>query len=107
MKQSQIPTLGSTLEVTAQAKVQMAPLSGYDTYLNDSNGNVVGQLSAGFPSGTGSQIELGVQVPTTLAVGTYTVEFSLGDIGFLSTAYGGKGQPAVPGGPLTLTITAG
>jgi len=107
MKQSQIPTLGSTVDVLATAKVQMAPLFTYDTYLYDSSGDTVGQTNGSFPSDAGAQLELGVDVPTDLAVGTYTVAFTLTDLGFLTTGYGGNQGGAVPGGPLTLTITAG
>ncbi|MDY0816623.1 hypothetical protein [Kitasatospora purpeofusca] len=42
-----------------------------------------------------------------LAVGAYTVGFSISDAGGLTTFYGTPGGQPVPGGPLTLEITAG
>jgi len=39
-----------------------------------------------------------------LAAGTYTVGFTIVDVGGLQNTYGPGGLP-VPGGPLTLTVT--
>jgi hypothetical protein len=107
IEQSQLPTLGNTVYAIAQTKILMAPIDGFSTTVYNSSGTAVATESGGASVGATGQVDLGLGLPDTLPVGTYTVAFSLTDAGDLTASYGGPGQTPVPGGPLTFTVTAG
>lgn len=93
--------------VNAKVSDPTAPVDGYSTYLYNSSGTVVGQATGGTNVGADGNAMLFISVPYGIAVGTYTVGFSVSDAGWLTSYYGMPGKQPVPGGPLTLTITAG
>ncbi|WP_063772009.1 beta strand repeat-containing protein [Kitasatospora mediocidica] len=95
--------------VTAKVNSPTAPVNGFSSYLYDSTGTIVGQSLIGTPitPGPDGTVRLNVNVPNPIPVGTYTIGFSINDAGWLSSSYGMPGTPPVPGGPLTLTVTAG
>ena len=88
-------------------KTLLAPIDGSGSTLYSSTGTVVGEENGGASVNGSGQLTIGIDIPYGLAVGTYTVGFSLTDKGGLTTDYGMPGSAAVPGGPLTLTITSG
>ena len=99
--------LSSTwITVTAHAAIGMAPIDGYDSYVYDSTGKVVGQSSGGTGQAVDGTVSLSVY-PQTVPPGVYTIGFRLDDAGNLSTSYGTPGGNPMPGGPLTLTVTEG
>ncbi|NUS14887.1 MAG: hypothetical protein HOY69_26415 [Streptomyces sp.] len=84
----------------------VAPITSYTSYLLDLSGNVLTTQKGGTSiSGANNQMALGVDLPSTTPVGTYTVAFTLTDAGGLSTTYGTPSGLPMPGGPLTLHIT--
>lgn len=93
-------------QVTVSAPI--APVEYYSVTVYDASGNPTNIQTTGF---TGPVFDGGIAVmyinvyPLALAPGTYTVGFTITDAGGLSNSYGGPGQPPVPGGPLTLTVT--
>jgi hypothetical protein len=100
--------------VNATTVAPVAPVDEFSTTVYDGQGNVAtggnGQPaveSGGIMAGPGGVAQLGVNLPSGLAPGTYAVAFQVTDAGHLSSpVYGGPtGQP-VPGGPLTITVTA-
>ena len=103
--QSQIGNFSYVINV--QSSDPTAPVSSFSSYLYDSTGNVVGQEFGGVSAGPDGALMLGLDVPYGLAVGTYTVGFTITDEAGLSTKYGEPGSAPVPGGPLTFTVTAG
>ena len=100
---------GSTtaVHVNADLVTGIAPVGGFNTVVYDSAGdNTGGSIGGGMSPVLGGPIQLPVYLPPGLAPGTYTISFELQDAGYLTTTYGGPYGIAVPGGPLTLTITA-
>ncbi|MFJ4092968.1 hypothetical protein ACIPYS_15410 [Kitasatospora sp. NPDC089913] len=93
--------------VNAQVVAPVAPVNGFSSYLYDSAGTVVGQVSGGTTVGADGKAVLSVSVPYGIAAGTYTVGFEIVDASWLRTGYGTPGGQPVPGGPLTLEITEG
>ncbi|MFB8235061.1 hypothetical protein ACFC58_00700 [Kitasatospora purpeofusca] len=93
--------------IYAQVVAPVAPVNGFRSYLYDSTGTVVGQVSGGTTVAPNGKATLSVSVPYGIAVGTYTVGFEINDAGWLSTRYGTPGGQPVPGGPLTLEVTEG
>ena len=84
-----------------------APVNASSSYLYDSTGAVVGQAGGGQSVSSTGQALIILDVPSGLAVGTYTVGFSVTDEGRLTTSYGTPGGKPVPGGTLKFTVTAG
>jgi hypothetical protein len=84
-----------------------APVDEAASYLYDSAGTVVGQAFGGANESSSGVVMMSLDVPYGLAVGTYTVGFSITDAGGLTNSYGTPGGKAVPGGALTFTVTAG
>lgn len=105
VKQSQIGN--QSFVIDAKVSDATAPVNGFSSYLYDSTGAVVGQEGGGLTVAADGSTMVGLDVPNGLAVGTYTVGFTINDAGWLSTSYGPpKGHP-LPSGPLTLVVTAG
>ncbi|GAA0679944.1 hypothetical protein GCM10010193_37020 [Kitasatospora atroaurantiaca] len=92
---------------TVQVEPGVAPVNGDSSYLYNSSGVVVGQSSGGTSQTPDGKVNVSLYVPYGLAVGSYTVGFSLSNAAGLVSYYGMPGKPAVPGGPLVLTVTAG
>ncbi|MEW1865208.1 hypothetical protein AB0399_33325 [Streptomyces sp. NPDC088194] len=96
-----------SVEVIAHVTQGTAPADESTCYVYDSTGRVVGSSSGG--ASVGSDGTMLIDVDTwNLTTGTYTVSFEVTDEGWLSTPEFGKpGGTPPPGGPLTLTVTAG
>ncbi|MEU1181244.1 hypothetical protein ABZ464_27085 [Streptomyces sp. NPDC005820] len=93
-----------TLDVTSFVGVD-----GFSLTVYDASGAPVGGSSGGVSSVTSGPLRLLVPLRQGFAPGTYTVGFTLTDVGGLHTQYGypnGHGLP-VPGGPLLITVTDG
>jgi hypothetical protein len=95
----------ASLSATVTLSPSLAPVDGYDSWVFDASGNVVGYSSGRAqedPAGT-------VQVPFTfrygIQPGTYSVGFRISDSAGLQSTFGTPwGQP-MPGGPLQITVT--
>lgn len=104
----------SSTQVSATATVvtPVAPVTQFSTTVYDSFGNVAaagGQRAVNFGStwqSADNTVYLGIYLPYGLAPGTYTIGFTITDAGRLTTSYGMPGTQPVPGGPLTITVTA-
>lgn len=94
-------------DIQAVVSDKTAPVDSSSAWLYNSSGQVVDDDGGGQSVGTGGQALIGFPVPNGLAAGTYTVGFSITDVGGLSTSYGTPGGNPMPGGPLTFTVTAG
>ena len=105
--QSNLADDGGEVYATVQTKTLVAPVDEASSTVYDSSGDAVAELSGGASVNAQGQLMVGLGLPFTLPVGTYTVTFSLTDAAGLTTSYGGKGQTPVPGGPLTFAVTAG
>lgn len=103
----QSQALSTQVYITVQTKSLLAPIDGSASNLYNSSGTVVGEEGGGASVDANGQLMISVYLPAGLAVGTYTVGFSLTDKGGLTTTYGEPGSAAVPGGALTLTVTSG
>ncbi|WP_063774103.1 RHS repeat domain-containing protein [Streptacidiphilus rugosus] len=104
IKQSQIGS--QSVHVAVKVGDPTAPVNQFGSHLYDSTGADAGQESGALSVGPDGSASIDLYLPNGLAVGTYTVGFSVTDAGWLTTTYGPKGLP-VPGGALTLTVTAG
>ncbi|MDH6137630.1 hypothetical protein P3T37_007063, partial [Kitasatospora sp. MAA4] len=98
---------GQSFVVNAKVNAPTAPVVDVSSYVYDSSGTVVGQSTGGVNQNPDGTVSFSLYLQNPIAVGTYTVGFTISDAGWLSTSYGMPGKPAVPGGPLTLTVTAG
>ena len=107
LPQSEISSEGNTVYINVDTKTLTAPIDSSGSTLYDSTGTAVGEEGGGASVGGNGQLTIGIDIPYNLAVGTYTVGFSLTDKGDLTTEYGMTGSAAAPSGTLTLTITAG
>ncbi|WCN81809.1 hypothetical protein [Micromonospora sp. LH3U1] len=99
------------VELTISAALKIAPARIATTYVYDVDGNVVYQSW-----GSGDQAEDGTLTDHLylgwygLAVGEYTIGFTLTDAAERTTSYGVLGDSSsepVPGGPLVFTVTEG
>lgn len=85
---------------------QTAPVTEIDVFLYDSSGSGGVVTYGGVSTPLNGSTTFGFSLPTGLAAGTYTIGFELTDAAGLTTFYGTPTGQAVPGGPLTLTITS-
>ncbi|GAA1166202.1 hypothetical protein GCM10009664_37570 [Kitasatospora gansuensis] len=100
--------LGNWSYVTyVQVEPGVAPVTGDSAYLYDSTGKEIYQSFGGTSEGPDGKVSVGFPVPYGLAVGTYTVGFSVSNSAGLTSYWGMPGKPAVPGGPLVFTVTEG
>lgn len=85
-----------------------APANSFGCFVYDSTGHEVGSESGGNGVGTDGTMRFDIPTYNLTAAGTYTVGFRISDAGGLSTPdFGKPGGTPVPGGLLTLTVTAG
>ncbi|QUQ62641.1 hypothetical protein JJ691_03530 [Kutzneria sp. CA-103260] len=98
--------ISTFLSLKAHAAIGVAPINLYATVIFDSAGKQVGIVDGGVTQAADGTVDLLVH-PEVVPPGVYTVGFSLSDAGNLSTGYGMPGGNAMPGGPLTLTVTEG
>ena len=103
--QSKIGDYGYGVNITVSDPT--APVDQAASYLYDSTGTVVGEEFGGVGMSNTGVVSMSLSVPYGLAVGTYTVGFSITDAGGLTTSYGTPGGKPMPGGTLTFTVTAG
>lgn len=98
----------TSLYINATVDTPIAPVNQFSTTVYDSTGTPVpgAEVGGGVSEGLNGAVELNVYLPGGTAAGTYTVGFTITDAGRLSTTYGGPSGQPVPGGPLTLTVTA-
>ncbi|MGN9893625.1 hypothetical protein [Micromonospora sp. L31] len=96
----------TTPVVTMTVTAPVAPLSSCSLYLYGADGQVVAQQGGGCGAGPDGRLTIYGYLPWGIAPGVYTYGFRLGDASRLSTTYGPEGE-AMPGGPLTLTVTEG
>jgi hypothetical protein len=91
--------------VNAVSVTPIAPVNQFSTTLFGSAGNPLSgnTVGGGVFEGLNGHLQLFVST-SGLAAGTYTVGFTIVDVGGLQNTYGPGGLP-VPGGPLTLTVT--
>jgi hypothetical protein len=100
------------IAVTVHAAVQTSPLDIISLYLYDSDGNELTSSVGGTGQTSDGTINEYLSLPWwngTIAPGTYTLGLALTDSGRLTTSYGIPNDPSslpMPGGPVTLTITA-
>jgi hypothetical protein len=95
----------TSILLTVQVTAPIAPVNGYDLYVYDTAGNEVAQQGGGTSAYNGvMQVYFGFYDP--VLPGEYTVGFRISDASRLSSSYGMPGSPPVPGGPLTITVTA-
>jgi hypothetical protein len=99
-------SLPSTTPVTLTVQVapSVAPITGFEIYLYDADGNLVSLEVGGIAPVLDGPVVLHPSMPASLPLGTYTIGFSLTDAGNLTTRYGVPGGQPVPGGPLVLTV---
>jgi hypothetical protein len=92
------------LKVTIDDAV--APVDEISVFMYNSSGSG-GEVSfGGVQSTLTGTVTFGFSIPAGMAPGTYTVGFELIDAAGLNTFYGTPNGTPVPGGPLSLTITA-
>jgi len=107
LPQSEIGSEGNGVYLTVDTKKLLAPIDGSSSTLYSSTGAVVGSEFGGANANASGQVQIGIDIPIGLAVGTYTVGFSISDKGNLTTDYGMPGSAAAPGGTIKFTITSG
>ena len=98
-------TFGASLNLTLQVVAPIAPVDQISIFLYDSSGNQVLEQGGGVPSTLTGQLQTYEYIYKSLPAGTYTVGFTLTDLGGLSTSYGTPGGQPMPGGPLQFTVT--
>ncbi|WP_422769537.1 hypothetical protein ACN28C_22655 [Plantactinospora sp. WMMC1484] len=96
----------TTPVVTMTVAAPVAPLSSCSLYLYGADGRMVAQQGGGCRTGPDGRLTIYGYLPWGIAPGVYTYGFTLGDASRLSVTYGPEGE-AMPGGPLTLTVTEG
>jgi hypothetical protein len=97
------------IRLTAQVACQTAPINQDGIVVYDADGGEVYSSFGGVSvqGGLTGTLTTFVGLPYGLAPGTYTIGLTVYDAGHLSTAYGTPGGQPMPGGPLTITVTAG
>ncbi len=93
------------LTMTINLTPGYAPVDGISVTVYDPQGNAISGIIGGAFDDQGVVTEY-VTINGTLQPGTYPIAFSINNAAQMSTAYGPGANP-VPGGPLTLTVTAG
>ncbi|WBB77585.1 hypothetical protein O7606_14975 [Micromonospora sp. WMMD882] len=100
----------TSIRLTIQTQVQVAPVTGLSVYLYDADGTVVYQSGGGASQATDGAVTHWLYLWQPLEPGEYTVGFSLSDAARKSTPYNMPDNPdsrTLPGGPVVLTVTAG
>ncbi|MFF5295254.1 hypothetical protein [Paractinoplanes globisporus] len=99
-----------SINLTIQAEILTAPINGISLYLYDSEGTPTQLSFGGTSQGADGTVRTWIDLPwwEPIAPGTYTIGFQLSDEGRLTSNWDMPDRAdshAVPGGPLTLTIT--
>jgi hypothetical protein len=97
------------ITLTVRAKILTAPVNGASAYLYGSEGTVVAQVSGGSSQQADGSVVINLSSWEALAPGEYTVGFSLYDAGRLQSFWNMPDRAEsqqIPGGPVTLTVTA-
>ncbi|MEU8073538.1 MULTISPECIES: hypothetical protein [unclassified Micromonospora] len=101
----------SSVKLTIDAEVQVAPINGVGVYLYDADGDMVSQSFGGINQAPDGTVTTWVYLPWQgLSPGRYTVGFVLSDAARASTAWNMPDRPdsrTLPGGPVVLTVTEG
>ncbi|MFI2709776.1 hypothetical protein ACH495_06550 [Micromonospora sp. NPDC018662] len=99
----------TSVKLTIDAEVQVAPINGLGVYLYDADGDVVSQSFGGSSQAPDGTVTSWLYLPWQgLAPGEYTVGFVLSDAARASTAYDMPDRAdsrTLPGGPVVLTVT--
>jgi len=93
------------ITLTIQVTAPIAPVDGYDLFVYDAAGNEVVRQLGGLSMYNGA-VEVFFRFYDPAPPGEYTVGFRLSDASRLTSSWGMPGSPPVPGGPLTITVTA-
>ncbi len=104
--QSQVDDPDGFVTLTIQVTTGVAPVNYFTLGLYQ-NGKLVQSELGGVSDDAGKLSILVATWDMNLAVGTYTVGFTVQDVGGLNNSYGPGGTNLMPGGPVTLTVTAG
>ncbi|MCY1141648.1 hypothetical protein OWR29_26935 [Actinoplanes sp. Pm04-4] len=98
------------LHLEIKAKVQTAPINQYSVRVYNAEGDTVYQVFGGTGQQSDGTVDSYIYLsPWEVQPGTYTVGFRLTDESGLSTSWDLPDYPnsqPVPGGPVTLTVTA-
>lgn len=101
----------SSVKLTIQAAVGIAPIDGIEVHLYDADGTVVSQSFGGTGQAADGSVTHWLYLPWEgLAPGEYTVGFGLDDAAGHASRWSMPDYPdsnPLPGGPLVLTITEG
>ncbi|GGK94841.1 hypothetical protein [Mangrovihabitans endophyticus] len=101
----------SSVRLTIQAEIKVAPVDETEIHVYDADGNVVSQSFGGASQDADGTVQKWLYLPYfTLEPGEYTVGFRLTDASGLSSAWNMPDRPnsrELPGGPLVFTVTEG
>ncbi|WP_416485624.1 hypothetical protein [Streptomyces sp. CL12] len=95
------------ITLTIDVSASTAGVNSLDLYLVDASGHTSPIQSGGVSTTYSGPIKEYITLPQGTAPGTYTIGFSLQDQGYKTVSYGlpGSDSRAMPGGPVTLTVT--
>ncbi|WP_174535106.1 hypothetical protein [Micromonospora chalcea] len=101
----------TSIKLTIDADVKVAPITGVSVYVYDANGEVVSQSGGGSSQAPDGTLTEWLYLPwwQDLPAGAYTVGFELSDAARNSTAWNmpdRSNSRTLPGGPVVLTLTA-
>ncbi|SCE48546.1 hypothetical protein GA0115240_167212 [Streptomyces sp. DvalAA-14] len=96
------------IELTVDVAASTAGVDALDLYLVDSTGSAAPIQFGGVTTTFSGPLTEYFNLPQGTAPGTYTLAFTLQDQDYKTVSYGlpGAGSQPLPGGPLTLTVTA-
>ncbi|QUQ62642.1 hypothetical protein [Kutzneria sp. CA-103260] len=97
------PANGS-VTITAHTAIGIADITTYHAGIFDNSGLLVGQGTGATSQAADGTVAMSATIDV-VPPGVYTVGFSLTDDGSLTTAYGPPNGKAMPGGPLTITVS--
>ncbi len=98
-------TSGTFLQVFVSVDTPAAPVTNMTINVYNSTGNVVASGSGPISAEYQGEV-IGLVTLPSLPAGSYAIGFTITDAGSLSTSYGPGANP-MPGGPLSLVVTAG
>ena len=96
-----------SLALTVNIDDQVAPVYDCSVTVHDADGNPAGGSSGAcnYSKVLSGSFVTDVGIPAGLPPGTYTVAFSVTDVGGLTSQYGYPNTPPVPGGPVQFIVT--
>ncbi|GAA4455893.1 hypothetical protein GCM10023170_049620 [Phytohabitans houttuyneae] len=95
----------TTITLSVQVTTPIAPVTSYDLYVYDAAGEEVVRQGGGTGAYNGV-VEVHFRFYDGAEPGEYTVGFAISDASRLTSRWGMPGFPPVPGGPVTITVTA-